>query len=124
VVFAIGTVGARLYLRHRPQIAWPGIALLLYAFIPLPMLFTAALGTYDAQMIGWVPVGAALWIGLGLSRLPRIGAVGVSVALAAVMLSPIPLSTYNLPTVPLVQSFTSLAQSIQWGDVVVIDPNA
>ncbi|MCB9450466.1 MAG: glycosyltransferase family 39 protein [Anaerolineaceae bacterium] len=96
-------------------VGWLFAPLLFYLLNPILGFFSATYGWFIAP-------GFLLWIGWGLSYLPRPGqfaAIGVALL---VMFAPVPYDNYQAAGAPLGRSFEWLAQHVEWGDVVIIDP--
>ena len=108
--------------RGRSRTAW-----VFGAWALAPLLFWAfddALKLFNARYMHLAWVGLAIWTGVGLSQLPQIASGAINVALLGVMLfAPLDRHDYEsfLPYVG--ETAAWLADEMQWGDVVVLDPN-
>ncbi len=89
-----------------------GGVLLMYALNPV-------LGFFFARYSWWVMIGLALWVALGLARLPKALAGGVAVVLLGLSFVATPL---NDQSSALGENLEWLRDHIQAGDVLVIDP--
>jgi hypothetical protein len=122
VVFALQLLRRQ----FRPQI----FALLIWLLSPIPIyLFHSRLGLFqDVRYLWWVMPGLALWLGIGLSYLPRLGFNIALVAFAALLFLPSGLEHYEATVfvpanVPMETNFKLLREEMQPGDVLLIDPN-
>ena len=119
IVLAAVTV----FIRQRP-LQIKTIALLIWGFGAILLYFThTSLGLFISYYGWFIVLGIVLWIATGVSYLPKVAQIGVMAILVGVMLTPIPYSSFEggIPN-KLGQTFQGLAQTVQWGDVVVIDP--
>ncbi|MEP7287393.1 MAG: glycosyltransferase family 39 protein [Chloroflexota bacterium] len=100
------------------------LGLAVWILSPVPSAFIGIqLGSFNARHLPWMLCGIALWIGWGLSMLPRAAALALSLVMAAIMFQPIPLNQYELvPRVPLVTLFNWMSHVARPSDVVVLDP--
>ena len=105
--------------RSSGLLAWTLSPILIYILNPV-------LGLLASPMYTWfVTIGFAAWIGVGLSYLPRIGKIMAAVALIVVIFTPLTageIGNIAAQNLPLSESFQWLAQHVQWGDVIVLDP--
>jgi hypothetical protein len=100
------------------------MGLLLWCVMPIVLYFSNPLvGFFQARYSWWVMLGIALWVGWGLSYLPKLGRVGAAGLLAALMFVPLPLNVYQITGPPLGKTFQWLSERAQWGDVLLLDPN-
>ncbi len=98
--------------------------LLLWVLTPVALYaLNPVIGLFGARYAWWVTLGLALWVGLGLAYLPRVGQFVTGGILAALMLLPLPLDDYQIAGAPLGQTFRWLTQNARWGDVIVLDPD-
>ncbi len=97
-------------------LAWLLMPVALYVLNPI-------VGLFLSRYMLWVMVGLALWLGLGLARLPRVGQVVGGGLLAVLMFLPLPLDRYEYFYPPLGQNLAWLANHWRAGDVMLIDPN-
>ncbi|HVO43723.1 MAG TPA: glycosyltransferase family 39 protein [Aggregatilineales bacterium] len=120
ILFAIATLMVVLYerpprIRSLALLAWGLSVALIYVLNPLTGLFSA--------MYSWFIIpGLSLWIGQGLSYLPRLPKVAAALLLVGILFAPIPIRRIAAQGLPLGQSFEWLAANARWGDVIVIDP--
>lgn len=120
ILFAVASLFV--LLRQRP-ISARTLALLVWALAPvLVYVLNAYLGLFAPVYAWFIVLGLALWIGLGLSYLPRIGQFASAAMLVGILATPVPFNDYRAASPSLPSSFEWLAQHVQWGDVVVIDP--
>jgi hypothetical protein len=92
--------------------------------MPIPLYFTnGPHGFFNERYTWWVMIGGALLLGLGLSRLPRIGRIGVAALLAVFAFLPIPLDEVQIVSPPIGQALRWLTGKIEPGDALLIDPN-
>lgn len=101
-------------------LAW-GFALPVLLYVLNPVL-----GFFSARYAWWVMVGIALLVGIGLSRLPRAGAIGAGLILAASVFYPLPQTgEYRVfqTLSPLGSNFRALRPQMQYGDVILLDPS-
>jgi len=96
-------------------LAWALAAALVYTLNPI-------LGFFSPTYSWFIVPGVVLWIAWGLSLLPRLGQLAAGVALSLILITPIPYDNYQAAGAPIGRSFAWLAENIQWGDVVAIDP--
>jgi hypothetical protein len=124
VLFLLAAV-LLLFRRVRPST----LALLIWIAGPLPIyLFHSRLGLFqDIRYLWWVLPGLALWMGVGLARLPRVAYGVLSAGLVIVMFLPAALDQYQSDVYhhrePFEANFKLLRQHMQVGDVLLIDPN-
>jgi hypothetical protein len=100
------------------------VGLLLWMAMPALLLYvTAFIDAYNARHLAWIMVGFALWIGWGVSLLPRTATAALAVVMALVMFDSIPLERYEtIQRVPLVTAFGQLQQVARAGDALLVDP--
>ncbi|MDQ7035120.1 MAG: glycosyltransferase family 39 protein [Anaerolineae bacterium] len=77
---------------------------------------------FGARYSWWIALGIALWIGYGLSRLPKIASTIVGIVLIALLFTPQDIASYKERSPVFEQNFAWLAEHLQPGDVVMIDP--
>lgn len=100
------------------------LALLLWMAAPVVFFFAVLFDAFTERTFAWAVIGYALWIGWGMSRLPRSGIAGLATVFFVIMIGPVPFAEkYKIVDTPLVQEFEFLKQHLQAGDVVLIDPN-
>jgi hypothetical protein len=112
--------------RGRAQV----LALLIWVLSPIPIyVLHSRLGLFqDVRYVWWVMPGIALWIGIGLSYLPRPGFHMALMALGALLFLPSGLEQYEATVfvpanVPMEANFKLLREEMKPGDVLLIDPN-
>ncbi|MEP7286192.1 MAG: hypothetical protein ABI947_10540 [Chloroflexota bacterium] len=99
------------------------LALLVWIFVPVIMYgLNSYLGLFSANYTWYFVLGLALWMAWGLSQLPRSGQIVALAVLVGVLFTPIPYAAMQITPPPLGRSFAWLAQHVQWGDVIAIDP--
>ncbi len=101
------------------------VMLVVWMLLPVVIIWPAQyVDAFNPRHLPWVMVAFALWIGWGLSLLPRPALAALSAVLAVVMFDYIPLNERyeTVPRVPLVTSFNTLRQVFRNGDVLMIDP--
>jgi hypothetical protein len=102
---------------HGVWLAWAfGLPVLMYILNPWLKFFD---NHYSMALM----LGIAIWIGWGLALLPRWPSRLVALGLVVVMLLPMQLQYPEYFWRPWIGNMTWLAQRIQPGDVVLIDPN-
>lgn len=117
VLFALASVLIFLRSAKKP---W---GLLIWALSPALLYILNPILGFFSPTYGWFIVpGVMLWIAWGLSLLPRLGQLAAGVALSLILVTPISYDNYQAAGAPIGRSFAWLAQHIQWGDVVTIDP--
>jgi hypothetical protein len=81
------------------------------------------LGFYTLKRYAWwYMLPLALWVGFGLSYLPRIGQAAASALLVALTFVPFRANAYSYVVTPLGDNLKQLAQEIHPGDVLLLDP--
>jgi len=122
-VWAVLFVIATALILYRQRITRPVLALLLWVLTPIAMyLLLPVIGIFSQSHLIWVMVGVVIWIGWGLSYLPRPALTVCGVVLALAMFWPLrPDERIYRPT--LSANMQALTRDIQWGDVILIDPN-
>jgi hypothetical protein len=97
--------------------------LAVWALMPVAVyLLQNRLGLFQSpKYLWWVLPGLALWIGWGLSRLPRTAYCLALVSLVGVMFLPNTLDARQ-PALQFDTSFKLLRQYLRAGDVVMLDP--
>ncbi len=98
-------------------LAWVLTPAILYALNPLLGLFS------DTRYLGWAIVGLALLAALGLARLPRGGRLLAGGVLAGLMFLPVSFQRYEHFPAPIGENMAWLADHLQAGDVLLLDPN-
>jgi len=96
------------------------------AWLLTPLILYAAnsiIGLFFYRYMLWVMIGLALWVALGLALLPRAGQGATGILLVSAMFLPIPLQSYEYYSPPIASNLVWLADHIQPGDVVLLDPN-
>ncbi len=98
--------------------------LLLWMAMPALLLYaTAFIDAYNPRHLPWIMVGFALWIGWGISLLPRTASVALAVVMLLVMFDGMPLERYEtIPREALVTGFAGLRQVARAGDALLVDP--
>jgi hypothetical protein len=89
---------------------------LMYALYPV-------MGFFSQRYAWWIMIGLALWIGWGLSYLPKPAALGAGAIMLVAMTYPLPISSYSFDFSPISDNMAWLSQHIQVGDVFVRDPH-
>jgi hypothetical protein len=108
--------------RIQPWI-WLGWALLgavaMYILNPV-------LGFFAGHYSSWIMLGVGIWIGWGLSSLPRAGQWVAAAVLVGLLFYPLPMKDYygGLPAPPMMANLSWLREHYQPGDVVLLDRNA
>jgi hypothetical protein len=100
------------------------VALAVWLLAPVVLLWVSSfIDAFNPRHLSWIMVGGALWIGWGLSLLPRPALLAVGAAMTLCMVDSIPLlERYEtLERVPLVTSFSTLKGLARAGDVLLID---
>lgn len=121
LLFAIATLTLVLRRRRQTALSW---ALALWVLMPFVLFATHRyFGFFQARYGWWVLPGLALWLGIGLARLPRIASVSAAVVVTALMFLPLPLGDYQIRPTGLARAFAQLRENARWGDVVLVDPN-
>jgi MFS family permease len=123
VWIVLALVAAAMLIIYQRPLRMKALAFLLWGFgAVLLYVLNRYLGLFDS-VYGWFLVlGAVFWIAWGLSYLPRIARLGATALLIIVMLTPISYATFEAEPPPMGQSFEALAKTVQWGDVIVLDP--
>ena len=99
------------------------LGLFVWALIPIALYITnPTFGFFNHRYSWWVMIGVALFLGAGLSRLPRVGQGAVALLLITFAFVPIPLTKYQLGDPPLAPAFEWLAGKARPDDAVLIDP--
>jgi hypothetical protein len=120
-------IATALIVYHERPFRARSLALLVWLLSPILLyIFNPVFGLLASPMYSWfVALGFVAWISIGLSYLPRVGKIAAAAALIAVVWTPLTSSTINniaAQNLPLSESFEWLAQHVQWGDVITIDP--
>jgi 4-amino-4-deoxy-L-arabinose transferase-like glycosyltransferase len=123
---ANGLSGANTRTR-RPALAafilWLTVPVWVYISPRAVRLFTDPVsGTYIARYLWWCILPLALWCASGISLTPRTVLRGVTVLLLGTLFLQVP-ARYQENVPPFMANFSLLAHELQWGDVIVIDPN-
>ncbi|MGQ9889668.1 MAG: glycosyltransferase family 39 protein [Aggregatilineales bacterium] len=124
-LLAVATALLAVHSRARSRQA---LGLLVWVLVMPALLYllNPVLGFFSARYAWWVMIGLALWVGWGLSYLPRIGVAAAGTALAALAFLPLPVERYVIfdnPS-PLGANFTWLRDHLQQGDVFILDPSS
>ncbi len=121
VLFITATI---LALITRRRLMAPTLALGLWVLVIPAMYFSNAfLGFWNLRYMWWGVFVLAVWIAWGLAFLPRPILTVTGAAMLLAMFIPIPYESYSGMTLwPWIQNFNGLAEHIQGGDVVLIDP--
>ncbi len=101
------------------------IVLLLWMAAPSAIIwFALNIEAFHPRHLAWVMFGFALWIGWGLSLLPRAAKAALIVVMLVSMFGYIPLAERyeTIPRAPLVTTFNALRPLLRGGDVVLLDP--
>lgn len=116
LTIALVFLRGRLLPRHWFLLAWVvGGPLLMYAFDNL-------LDFFSPRYSWWIMIGVVLWLGWGLSRLPRSGQIGAGIGLAALMFAPLPFREYAIQGYnPTLTNFQWLSERLQAGDAILMD---
>jgi hypothetical protein len=118
VLFAVACALIVGRFRLRAQV----LALGIWVFAPLGLYVTNPyLGFLTPRYACWVMVGAAIWLGWGLSLLPRPGRWAVVLACLGCAFLPTP-TTYGLPLYQRITTIQDLSHDLKWGDVLLLDP--
>ncbi|GAB4572699.1 MAG: hypothetical protein Kow0077_12880 [Anaerolineae bacterium] len=125
VVWIAVILVASLLLILRKQLNRKAVGALLWLFTPaLLYFFNDYIGLFmPYRYTAWAMVGLALWLGLGLSQLPRPGRVVAGGVLLGLAFLPIPTRSYEYFSSSFGNSIAWLADHMQAGDVILIDPN-
>lgn len=120
---ALSLVAAALLI-ERYRVNRKMVGVLFWLAAPIFLLWvTAFIDAYNPRHLSWILVGGALWIGWGVSLLPRPALVALSLVMALTMFDGLPLERYEtIQRVPLVTSFGALRQMARAGDALLIDP--
>lgn len=78
---------------------------------------------FGARYSWWIAPGIALWIGYGLSRLPKMAATIAGIVLIVLLFVPQDITAYKERSPNFEQNFAWLADQLQPGDVLLLDPN-
>lgn len=78
---------------------------------------------FGARYSWWIALGIALWIGYGLSRLPKAASTIAGMGLIILLFIPQDIVSYKERSPVFEQNFAWLADHLQPGDVVMIDPD-
>lgn len=116
---AVGLVWGR-----APRTAWL-LAAWSAAGFALTFVFGGLIGS--PRHSWWYLFPTALWIAWGIARLSERATVGAALAAVVITVAPMRLNWIDdsaLPNPPLYDNLDWLAHHAQWGDVVVVDPNA
>jgi hypothetical protein len=102
-------------------------AILLWVFVVPLMLyvFNPWIGFFSARYSWWMMIGIAIFVGLGLSYLPRIGMIGASILLIGIAFYPLPREgEFKIwgTLSPLNENFNWLNAHMVPGDVMLLDP--
>lgn len=116
-----------LMLRQERRKRVQGIALLVWAAaVPVLLyLMNPLMGFFSARYAWWMLPGIALLIGWGLSFLSRSGQIASAMVLVVSLFFPLPTgSPYQIWDVlsPLGENFAWLRNNMQWGDVILHNP--
>jgi hypothetical protein len=121
---ALMVVSAAMFL-ERWRIQRRTLALVVWLLVPIPLLpLITTLDAFNVRHLSWVMVGIALWIGWGLSLLPRPALIAVGLVLGVVAFDRMPLKErYEafVPRLPFVTSFNTLRHELRNGDVILTD---
>lgn len=110
--------------KTRVRFKRPELGILLMMVAPFGLIWvTAFVDAFNPRHLAWIMVALALWIGWGLSLLPRAAKLAVIVVAVAVMsLDTIPFTRYEtIPRMPLVTGFTRLKELSRAGDALFVD---
>jgi hypothetical protein len=116
---AVGLVWGR-----APRTAWLLAAWSTAGFV-LTFIFGGLIGS--PRHSWWYLFPTALWIAWGIARLSERAAAGAALMAVVIAVAPMRLNWIDdsaLPNPPLYDNLRWLTQHAQWGDVVVVDPNA
>lgn len=101
------------------------VVLLLWMLSPAAIFWVALyLEAFHPRHLAWVMAGIAVWIGWGLSLLPRPALIAVGAVMSIGMFGYIPIrERYEADTrPPLVTTFNALQPHVRTGDVILLDP--
>lgn len=114
---------ATILIIYRQRLKSSVIALLVWVLSPFALYYIGPLvGVFAERHFVWVMVGVVIWIGWGLAYLPRPLTMGASALLIVAMFAPLS-PTDRIQRPPLESTMRELRKNIQWGDVIVVDPN-
>jgi hypothetical protein len=117
-------VATILIVTQRPQ--WQRIGVLILWLVALPIavyiLHITVIPLFSYHTLWSELFAVGLWIGWGLSLLPKPIALASAIAMMLIMFTPA-LNSYIIYPRPFIQAFTWLTQESQNGDVMLIDPN-
>ncbi|HVO44148.1 MAG TPA: glycosyltransferase family 39 protein [Aggregatilineales bacterium] len=99
------------------------MGLLVWMLAPVIFFFAVLFDAFSERQFVWAMAGYGLWIGWGMSQLPRAAIAGLLSVFLVITVSPVPITeSYKGVDTPLVEAYTFLNQHLQAGDVVLIDP--
>jgi hypothetical protein len=78
---------------------------------------------FGARYSWWTALGIALWVGYGLSRLPKIASTIAGLVLIGLLFVPQDIVSYKERSPIFEQNFIWLAEHLQPGDVLMLDPD-
>jgi hypothetical protein len=101
-------------------------ALLFWALLSPAMMYVLnpLTGFFSQRYAWWIMLGVALWVGWGLSYLPRPVNWLVGIVLVAAMNYPLPLTAYTFGFSSLGDNLAWLQKHVQTGDVFLRDSGA
>ncbi|MFN8421059.1 MAG: glycosyltransferase family 39 protein [Anaerolineae bacterium] len=122
-LFAALFIIATALLLDRWRVRRQVITLLIWMLMPLVLVFPLApVDAFNPRHLSWVMVGLALWIGWGLSLLPRPALIAAALVLSLVGFDRIPLERYEpIPRLPFVNIFEELRTEWRGGDAILMD---
>ncbi len=104
--------------RARLRLGW-----LVWLLMPVVLyLANPLLGFYHPRYTGWVSIGLAGGLAVGLVRLPRVGQWAVGLCMLGMLYSPLALYDYDAFSPYVGETFAWLAERLHWGDAVIVDP--
>jgi hypothetical protein len=122
-LFLLGTI----FVLRRWPVRRVSLALLAWAVGALVLMYVLqpVLAFFSVRYAWWIMLGVAAWLGVGLSRLPRLGMAVVALVFLGLMFTPIPTQEYSIfdNLSPLEANFRWLADHVTSGDVFVADPS-
>ncbi len=110
---------------ERRRLLRPEIALLPLMAAPLLIRpITEFIDAYNPRHLAWIMAAFALWIGWGLSKLPRTAALCFGVVMALCSFDVLTLAGVYETTLraPLVTTFNTLREVAREGDALLLDP--
>lgn len=113
--------------RSKQGLSWRNLFIILWIILGPVLLYyiNSRTGFFKPRYGWWIALAIALWLGYGLSHLPRMASFGAGIVLVMLMflVSPEQIADYKEPIPDFEPNFAWLAEHYIAGDVVVVDPS-